>query len=166
LDTGHFHPTEDISDKISAVLPFVKGILLHISRGVRWDSDHVPILTDNIISILSEVNRSDAFSKVHLATDFFDGSINRIGAWVIGARTVMKALLISLLEPVKVLEDYEKKGELFARLGFMNDYKSFPYISAWDDYCTLKGVLKDVEWIEEVSNYEREILKERKNINN
>jgi len=100
-DTGHFHPTELVSDKISATLPFLPAILLQLSRGVRWDSDHVPVLNQEVVDIMAEIKRAEAFSKVHLATDFFDGSINRIGAWALGARTVSKALLYTHLEPTE-----------------------------------------------------------------
>ena len=161
FDTGHFHPTEIVSDKVSAVLPFVKGILLHISRGVRWDSDHVPILTEELIAIMAEIVRADALSKIYIATDFFDGSINRIGAWVIGARAVLKSLLIALLEPTHILKSYEESGNLFARLGFTETLKSMPFGAVWDFYCESEGVLIDAEWIDEVIRYEKEVLSKR-----
>jgi len=161
FDTGHFHPTELVSDKISAVLPFIKGIMLHVSRGVRWDSDHVPILTEELIDIMSEIVRADEFSKVYIATDFFDGSINRIGAWVIGARAVLKALLIALLEPTDILEEYENKNNLFARLAFIEALKIMPFGSVWDFYCKSKGVPLDVEYINEILKYEKEITSKR-----
>ena len=161
FDTGHYHPTELVSDKISAVLPFVKGILLHISRGVRWDSDHVPILTEELIAIMSEIVRADALFRVYIATDFFDGSINRIGAWVIGTRVVLKALLFALLEPTKILKDYEEKGILFARLGLLEDLKSMSYGAVWNHYCESMGVPGDMEWIDEVLRYEKEVTSKR-----
>jgi L-rhamnose isomerase len=161
FDTGHFHPTELVSDKISAVLPFVKGILLHISRGVRWDSDHVPILTEELIAIMSEIIRADALSKIYIATDFFDGSINRIGAWVIGARAVLKALLFALLEPIKVLKGFEEKDILFARLGLLENLKSMPFGAVWNYYCESIGVPDDMEWIDEVLRYEKEVILKR-----
>jgi L-rhamnose isomerase len=161
LDTGHFHPTELVSDKISAVLPFVKGIMLHLSRGVRWDSDHVTILTEELIAIMTEIIRADALSKVHIATDFFDGSINRIGAWVIGARAVLKALLIALLEPTHILRDYEDKNNLFARLGFMEALKIMPFGAVWDFCCESIGVPVDVDFIDEVLKYEKEVVTKR-----
>ncbi len=161
FDTGHFHPTELVSDKISAVLPFVKGILLHISRGVRWDSDHVPILTEELIAIMAEIVRADAIDRVYIATDFFDASINRIGAWVIGARATLKALLFALLEPTHILKDYEDKGNLFARLGFMEDLKSMPFGAVWDHYCESMEIPNDMEWIDEVLKYEREVALKR-----
>lgn len=161
FDTGHFHPTEIVSDKISAVLPFIRGILLHISRGVRWDSDHVPILTEELTAIMAEIIRADALSKVHIATDFFDGSINRIGAWVIGTRAVLKSLLIALLEPTHILKSYEESGNLFARLGFLETLKSMPFGAVWDYYCKSMGVLTETEWIDEVLKYEKEVTSKR-----
>ena len=161
FDTGHYHPTEVVSDKLSAVLQFVKGIMLHLSRGVRWDSDHVPILTEELIAIMAEIIRADALSKVYIATDFFDGSINRVSAWVIGARAVLKALLIALLEPTHILEDYENKGNLSARLGFMEALKSMPYGAVWNYYCRSMGVPDDVEWIDEVLKYEKVVTLKR-----
>lgn len=161
FDTGHFHPTEIISDKISAVLPFVKGILLHISRGVRWDSDHVPILTGELIDIMAEIVRANALSKVYMATDFFDGSINRIGAWVIGARAVLKALLIALLEPTHILRNYEAKNIFFARLAFMEALKVMPFGAVWDFYCESKGIPLDIEYIDEILKYEKEVISKR-----
>jgi L-rhamnose isomerase len=161
LDTGHFHPTELVSDKISAVLPFVKGIMLHLSRGVRWDSDHVPILTEELIAIMEEIVRANALRKVYIAQDFFDGSINRIGAWVIGARAVIKALLFALLEPTHILKSYEESGNLFARLGFMEALKMMPFGAVWDFYCESKGVPIDVECIDEVLRYEKEVVSKR-----
>jgi L-rhamnose isomerase len=161
FDTGHFHPTELVSDKISAVLPFVKGVMLHLSRGVRWDSDHVPILTEELIAIMAEVIRADALDKTYIATDFFDGSVNRIGAWVIGARAVIKALLFALLEPTHILKDYEDRNNLFARLGFMEDLKTMPFGSVWGYYCESAEVPTDVEWIDEVLIYEKEVTSKR-----
>jgi len=161
FDTGHYHPTEIVSDKLSAVLPFIRGILLHISRGVRWDSDHVPILTEELIAIMAEIIRADALSKVYIATDFFDGSINRIGAWVIGARAVLKSLLIALLEPTHILKSYEESDNLFARLGFLETLKSMPFGAIWNYYCDSMGVPNDMEWIDEVLKYEKEVTSKR-----
>ena len=162
LDTGHFHPTELVSDKISALIPFVRGIVLHLSRGVRWDSDHVIILTQELISIMKEIVRAGALDKVYLASDFFDGSINRIGAWVIGIRAISKALLSALLEPVNILRDYENNNILFARLGFLEQLKTMPFGAIWDYYCIKMGVLTEDKWIEEVRNYEN-VLNKRTN---
>ena len=161
FDTGHFHPTELVSDKISAVLPFVKGILLHISRGVRWDSDHVPILTEELIAIMAEIVRANALDRVYIATDFFDASISRIGAWVIGSRAVLKALLFALLEPTPILKDYEDKGNLFARLGLMEALKSMPFGAVWNYYCESVEIPAETEWIDEVLKYEKEVTLKR-----
>ena len=161
FDTGHYHPLELVSDKISAVIPFVKGVLLHLSRGVRWDSDHVPILSNEIAAIMQEIIRADALDKVYFASDFFDGSINRIGAWVIGERTITKALLFALLEPINIIKAYEENGDLFARLGFMENLKLMPVGAVWDYYCLSMGVLTDKEWIKEVLKYEKEVLSKR-----
>ena len=161
FDTGHYHQLELVSDKISAVIPFVRGILLHLSRGVRWDSDHVPILSNEVAAIMQEIIRADALDKVYFASDFFDGSINRIGAWVIGERTILKALLFALLEPINIIKTYEENGDLFARLGFMENLKLMPVGAVWDYYCLSMGVLTDKEWIKEVLKYEKEVLSKR-----
>jgi len=161
FDTGHYHPTEIVSDKLSAVLCFLDKILLHISRGVRWDSDHVPILNEEIVDIMSEIIRADAINRVFIATDFFDGSINRIGAWVIGTRTVMKALLIALLEPTDILIMYENDNNLFARLAFMEALKVMPFNSVWDFYCESEGVPTDTGYINEVLKYEKDVISKR-----
>ncbi|MHB8277897.1 MAG: L-rhamnose isomerase [Candidatus Humimicrobiaceae bacterium] len=157
LDTGHFHPTELVSDKISSLIPFIKGIMLHLSRGVRWDSDHVTIMNDELIAIMQEIVRADAFNKIFISSDFFDGSINRIGAWVIGERAILKSLLFALLEPVDILRKYELENKLFARLGFMEDLKSMPFGFVWDYFCESLGVPKELEWIDEVLKFEKEV---------
>ncbi len=161
LDTGHFHPQEKVSDKISALIPFIKGIMLHLSRGVRWDSDHVTILTGELIAIMQEIIRADALDKVYIGSDFFDGSINRIGAWVIGERAIAKALLYALLEPTTVLKDYENKGSLFARLGFLEQLKTMPFGDIWNYYCRQMDTPAEDEWMDEVFRYEKEVLSKR-----
>ncbi len=161
FDTGHFHPTELVSDKISAALLFLPAILLHISRGVRWDSDHVPVLSQEIVDIMAEVKRNDAFDRVHLGTDFFDGSINRVGAWVLGARTVAKALLYAHLEPTKQLSAYEQEGNLFARLALFENLKTMPFSAVWNQYLETENVTDDRGWIQEILNYEQEVLTKR-----
>jgi len=158
FDTGHFHPTELISDKISAVLPFLEEIMLHISRGIRWDSDHVAILSDENIDIMKEIVRAKALNRVNIGTDFFDASINRIGAWVIGARAVIKALLIALLEPIDLIKKYEEEDKLFARLGLMEDTKTMPFGSIWDHYCEIMEVPGDRFWINDILKYEEDVL--------
>jgi len=161
LDTGHFHPTEKVSDKISAILPFAKGIVLHISRGVRWDSDHVPILSEELILIMSEIVRANALSKVYICTDFFDASINRIGAWVIGARAVVKALLYALIEPTELLKKYELENNNFARLALFEGLKTMPFGIIWHKYLESQNMPSDIEIINELNEYEEEVLKKR-----
>jgi L-rhamnose isomerase len=161
LDTGHFHPTELVSDKISSLIPFIKGIMLHLSRGVRWDSDHVTIMNDELIAVMQEIVRADAFNKIFISSDFFDGSINRIGAWVIGERAILKSLLFALLEPVDILRKYELGNKLFARLGFMEDLKTMPFGTVWGYYCESAGVPADLEWIDDVLIYEKEVTSKR-----
>ena len=161
FDTGHFHPTEQVSDKISAVLPFLKGIMLHLSRGIRWDSDHVTTMSDEVVEIMKEIVRAGATGRVHIGTDFFDASINRIGAWVIGARAVIKALLIAMLEPAEVIKKYEDEGKLFARLGMLEDSKTMPFGGVWNYYCKISSTPQDKAWIDEVLKYESEVLDRR-----
>jgi len=161
FDTGHFHPTEQVSDKISAVLPFLKGIMLHLSRGIRWDSDHVTTMSDEVIEIMKEIVRAGATGRVHIGTDFFDASINRIGAWVIGARAVIKALLVALLEPAAIIKKFENEGALFARLGMLEDSKTMPFGAVWNYYCKISSAPQDKAWIDEVLKYESEVLDRR-----
>jgi L-rhamnose isomerase len=157
LDAGHFHPTEGIADKISSVLMFVPEILLHVSRGVRWDSDHVVVLDDALQSIASELVRNKLLRRTHIGLDFFDASINRIAAWIIGTRNTLKALLIALLEP-PALRAAEKAGDLTARLALMEEAKSLPWSAVWDRYCETKGVPVRESWLEEVRRYEQDVL--------
>lgn len=161
LDTGHFHPTESVADKISSIIIFIKGIVFHISRGVRWDSDHVPVLSDEIINIAREIIRSKAIEKVYFGTDFFDSSINRVGAYVIGVRALQKALLYALLEPVKLLQSYEKDDRLFERLATLELLKTMPFGSIWNYYCSIMDVPNDNEWIKIVKEYENKVLSKR-----
>ncbi len=161
LDTGHFHPTEKVSDKISAVLPFLKGVVLHISRGIHWDSDHVVILSEELIAIMSEIVRADAMDKVYIGTDYFDASINRIGAWVIGARAVAKALLYALLEPTHLLKKYELDNNNFARLALFEGLKTLPFGAIWQKYLDMQNMPSDIEVINDVVKYEKEVLSKR-----
>jgi len=161
IDTGHFHPTEQIADKISAVLLFLPEILLHVSRGIRWDSDHVVILNDETRSIAEEIVRGEALSRVHIGLDYFDASINRVAAWVIGTRAMLKALLIALLEPSQTLKELEASGDRTARLALMEELKTLPYSAVWDYYCETQGVPAGAAWLEEVRRYEREVLAKR-----
>ncbi|HOF17436.1 MAG TPA: L-rhamnose isomerase [Phycisphaerae bacterium] len=161
LDAGHFHPTETISDKISSVLTFLDELLLHVSRGVRWDSDHVVILSDEMLAIAQEIVRGDYLSRVHLALDYFDGSINRIAAWVIGTRAALKAMLVALLEPVAMLQELEANGDHTARLALMEECKSLPASAVWNYHCLRQGVPVGPAWIDDVRAYERDELSRR-----
>ncbi len=161
LDSGHYHPTETISDKISSVFPFVDQILLHVSRGVRWDSDHVVTLNDDLQAIATELVRGDYLDRTHIGLDYFDASINRVAAWVIGTRNMLKALLIAMLEPHKTLCDYELNGDYTARLVLMEELKSLPFSAVWDYYCQTKGVPVGMAWFSEVQKYEKEVLSKR-----
>jgi len=158
LDAGHFHPTEMIADKISSVLQFVPEILLHVSRGVRWDSDHAVTFDDPTRAIAEELVRGGFLERTHIGLDFFDASINRIAAWVIGARATRKALLHALLEPIALLRQAEESGDNTARLALMEECKTLPLGAVWDEFCTRQNVPVGRAWLEEVQRYEREIL--------
>lgn len=162
LDSGHFHPTECISDKVSSMLNFLDELLLHISRGVRWDSDHVAILNDDVLAIAQEVKRCDAFNRIHFGLDFFDASINRISAWVTGSRAVLKSIMIALLEPSRKLLEEENSGRLGNRLALMEEFKMLPYAAVWNKYCMEKGVPAGADWLSAVSEYEADVLDRRK----
>jgi L-rhamnose isomerase len=161
LDTGHYHPTEIVSDKISAVLLYLDEILLHLSRGVRWDSDHVVILSDELVAIAQELVRGDFLGRVHIGLDFFDASINRIAAWVIGARGVIKALLLALLEPAQMLRRLEAEGDTTSRLAILEELRTLPAGAVWDHYCRTQGVPVGADWLPEVKAYERDVLSKR-----
>lgn len=161
LDAGHFHPTEVISDKISSVLTFLDEILLHVSRPVRWDSDHVVILNDELCAISQELVRGKYLDRVHIGLDFFDASINRIAAWVIGTRSMLKSLLLAFLEPVAVLEKTELKFDYTQRLALMETLKTMPFSAIWDFYCLKNNVPQETEWLREIKNYELTVLKDR-----
>ncbi len=161
LDAGHFHPTETISDKISSVLLYLPEILLHISRGVRWDSDHVVTLTDELLAIAQEIVRGDYMERVRVGLDFFDAGINRVAAWVIGTRNVLKALLIALLEPTKHLQELELANDYTGRLALMEEQKSLPFGAVWDYYCQKSAVPVGEDWLGEVKAYETSVLSQR-----
>ena len=161
LDAGHFHPTEVISDKLSSVLNWLDEILLHVSRGVRWDSDHVVTFTDELQAIAQEAVRGDYLDRIHFGLDFFDASINRVAAWVIGTRALLKALLIALLEPTPMLRAMEANGDLTGRLAWLEELKSLPFGAVWDFYCESRGVPVGPSWLDEIRNYEREVLSKR-----
>ncbi len=161
LDAGHYHPTEVISDKISAVLSVLDEILLHVSRGVRWDSDHVVILSDELEAIAQELVRGDYLGRVHIGLDFFDASINRVAAWVIGARSMLKALLIALLEPTPTLRQLEAEGNFTARLALLEELKTLPFGAVWDHYCESQLTPVGPAWLDQIKRYEREVLARR-----
>jgi len=161
LDAGHFHPTEVISDKITSALAFLPEILLHVSRGVRWDSDHVVILNDELYAIAQEIIRHDFCDRVHIGLDYFDASINRIAAWVIGCRAMNKALLAALLEPVARLKQFEREGDFTSRLATFEELKSMPAGAVWDYYCTRQQVPAGDAWLKEVKIYEANVLAKR-----
>lgn len=161
LDAGHFHPTESISDKISSTLMYVPELLLHVSRGVRWDSDHVVTYSDELQAIMQEVVRGDFLHRVHLGLDFFDASINRVAAWAIGTRNATKALLAALLEPTEKLQQYERDGDYTARLALMEELKSMPMGAVWDQHCLQSGVPVGIQWLDRVRDYERQVLSKR-----
>lgn len=161
LDLGHFHPTENIADKISALLPFKERLLLHVSRGVRWDSDHVVILNDEVLALMQEIKRCQAFNRVSLALDFFDASINRITAWVTGTRATLKAALFARLEPTTHLLAAEAKGDFGERLALMEEFKTLPFAAVWNKYCQEQNVPVGATWLAPVKEYEEKILLHR-----
>ena len=161
LDAGHFHPTESLADKISSVLLFVPGLLLHVSRGVRWDSDHVVLLDDPTRAIMEEVVRGGFLDRTSIGLDFFDASINRIAAWVIGTRNAIKALLLALLEPAAKLRDAEAAGDFTARLALLEELKSLPFGAVWDEHCRRANVPIGAAWLDDVRLYEKNILSKR-----
>ncbi len=161
LDNGHFHPTEQVGDKISSVLQFVDEILLHITRPVRWDSDHVVTLNEDVQLIASEIVRNNFLSRVNIGLDFFDASINRIGAYVTGTRAAQKAFLIAMLEPSKTLIEMEEAGKNFERLAMLEELKTMPFSAVWDYYCLQEEVPVGADYIAEIQKYENEVLSKR-----
>ena len=161
LDAGHFHPTESIADKLSSVLTYLDEVLLHVSRGVRWDSDHVVILNDDTRAIAEEIVRHGFEKRVHIGLDFFDASINRIAAWTIGTRSTIKALLLALLEPTEQLRALEAEGDYTARLALLEELKTLPCGAVWDYYCLSQAVPAGTAWIGVVKQYERDVLAKR-----
>lgn len=162
LDSGHYHPTELISDKISSLLCFFERLPLHISRPVRWDSDHVVIFDDELREIFKELVRNDALERAMIGLDFFDASINRVAAWVIGTRAAQKALLFALTQPNDALKDMQDSADFTRRLMLMEDVKTLPFGEIWDEYCRRQNVPLDREWYSEVEKYERDVQSKRK----
>ena len=161
LDAGHFHPTETISDKISSVLLYVPELLLHVSRGVRWDSDHVVTLTDELQAIMQEIVRGNYLSRVHIGLDFFDASINRVAAWTIGTRNAIRALLMALLEPAVQLREMELVGDFTGRLALLEELKGMPFGAVWDYYCQQQNVPVGMAYLAEIRSYEKLVLAHR-----
>lgn len=155
LDTGHFHPTESVADKVSSLLLYVPELMLHVSRPVRWDSDHVTIMNDDTLDLCKEIVRCNALNRVHIGLDYFDASINRIGAYVIGMRATQKCLLQALLEPLNTLRDYEETDRGFQRLALLEECKSLPWEAVWDMFCLKNNVPVGEEYIAEVENTKR-----------
>jgi len=162
MDTGHYHPTESVADKISSALCFIDELLLHVSRPVRWDSDHVVLLDEPTQSIAQEIVRANALEKVYIGLDYFDASINRVAAWVIGTRNMQKALLQALLEPDALLQRAEKSFDFTGRLALLEEQKSMPWQAVWEYYCASRGVVHGAEWLDAVRKYEMEVLSKRK----
>jgi L-rhamnose isomerase len=162
LDAGHYHPTESIGDKISSVLQFLPEIALHVSRGVRWDSDHVVTLTDELQSIAQEIVWGGNTKRVRIGLDYFDASINRVAAWVIGSRNMAKALLLALVAPIKTMKAAEAAGDYTTRLALMEEAKSLPFGAVWDYYCEKLGTPVGEAWLAEVKQYEKDVLSKRR----
>ena len=161
LDTGHFHLTESIADKVSSLLLFTPEIMLHVSRPIRWDSDHVVILNDDVQDLAREIVRCDALDRVHIGLDYFDATINRIGAYVIGSRATQKAFMLALLEPIALLRQYEDEGKYFQRLALQEEAKSLPWGAVWDMYCLQSGVPVGESYIAEIEKYESDVTSRR-----
>ncbi|ASS92804.1 L-rhamnose isomerase [Peribacillus simplex] len=161
VDTGHYHPTETVSNKISSMLLYSDKLALHVSRPVRWDSDHVVILDDELREVALEIVRNDALNQVIIGLDFFDASINRVAAWTIGTRNMIKALLYALLVPNDHLKELQEKGDFTERLALMEEFKTYPFGAIWDYYCEQMNVPVKERWLMQVKDYERDVLAKR-----
>jgi len=161
LDTGHFHPTESVADKVSSMLLYVPELMLHVSRPVRWDSDHVTIMNDDTLDLCKEIVRCDALDRVHVGLDYFDASINRIGAYVVGSRATQKCMLQALLEPLPLLRKYEANGQGFERLALLEECKSLPWNAVWDMFCLKNGVPVGEAFIADIEKYEADVTSKR-----
>lgn len=161
LDTGHFHPTESVADKVSAMLLFVPELMLHVSRPVRWDSDHVTIMDDPTLDLFSEIVRAGVLNRVHYGLDYFDASINRIGAYVVGSRAAQKSMLRALLEPLATLRKYEAEGKGFERLALLEEAKALPWNAVYDEFCLRNNVPVGQDFIAEVEQYEKDVTSKR-----
>ncbi len=161
LDIGHFHPTEQVSDKVSAVFQFIPELLFHVTRPIRWDSDHVVTLSDEVKALFEEIVCVDKLDKVNIGLDFFDASINRIGAYVTGVRAAQKAIMLALLNPTAKLREYDENGLYFERLALLEEAKSVPFGAVWDYYCLTENVPVGQDYIAEIKQYEKEVLSAR-----
>ena len=161
LDTGHFHPTEVVADKLSSLSLYVKEFLLHVSRGVRWDSDHVVIWNDELHQIAEELVRNNLLGRTHIGLDFFDGTINRVAAWTIGTRSMIKALLSAMLDPIAEMRKEEKSFDYTSRLATLEEMKTMPFAAVWDYYCQSKDVPVGMDWLKELKKYEAEVQSKR-----
>lgn len=162
LDSGHYHPTETIADKISSLLLFFDKLMLHVSRGVRWDSDHVVTYTDDLQAIAQEIVRHDALKRVHIGLDYFDASINRVAAWVIGSRNTLKAILAALLEPLETLKTLELRGDYSQRLALLEEIKALPFAAVWDQFCLTQDVPIGIDFMQVIKAYEEKVQVNRK----
>ncbi|WP_342269071.1 L-rhamnose isomerase [Spiroplasma endosymbiont of Aspidapion aeneum] len=162
MDMGHFHPTEQCSQKVSTVMNFIDELLLHMTRPMRWDSDHVVSLDDETQEMTSEIIRNNFEDRIHIALDFFDATINRLAAWVIGTRNVIKSIVKSCLEPTSILKQFELSNDFTSRLAIIEEQKSFPWVDVWNYYCEQEGVPYDGAWLEEIKEYERNVQFKRK----
>ncbi|MGB9892899.1 MAG: L-rhamnose isomerase [Candidatus Saccharicenans sp.] len=161
LDLGHFHPTELVADKLSSILQVSEELLLHISRGLRWDSDHVVILSDELETLCEEIINSPSPEKIHLALDYFDASLNRVGAWVLGARAILRALLKALLLPWEKIKQAELDGDSLAKLAWRQIFRDMPHGAVWDYYCLSQGTVPEDRWLAEIKDYEKRVLSRR-----
>ena len=161
IDTGHYHPTEIPADKVSALLQFVPELMLHVSRPIRWDSDHVTIMDDNTLELFSEIVRADALDRVHYGLDYFDGAINRIGAYVVGSRAAQKCMLRALLEPKELISKYELEDRHFEVLAHIEECKALPWSAVYDEFCERNNVPVGTAFIDEIQKYEKEVTSRR-----
>ena len=161
LDNGHYHPTEMVSDKIPSMLLFADKVALHVTRPIRWDSDHVVIFDDELKEIAKEIVRCDALDKVLIGLDYFDASVNRIAAWVVGARNMRKALLYAMLIPHAEMKKYQDSGDFTKMLAMSEEYKFYPYADVWDEFCAREGVAQGESWLDDVARYEKDVLLKR-----
>ncbi len=162
LDNGHYHPTEMVSDKISSLLLFSDYVALHVTRPVRWDSDHVVLFEDELKEIAKEIVRNDAADRVLIGLDYFDASVNRVSAWVVGARNMQKALLWAHLIPSELLKSYQDKANYTKMMAVSEEFKTFPFGAIWDEYCSRMGVPVGMDWINAADEYEKTVLSNRK----